>query len=226
MFVQSTPGVILGSRFLSLPGHVVMIGTHIGRESATKHTRLCPTEPPNTGTSLQRIVTALLNQARPLMAIGRGRNQPARVGLGDLPASTWKERLMVVPISRAAAGSCRRGGQPAGRRLGDLSALTWSQSVDSQTRHGAAESQQGKTEKSVFLFLTWSWRPSRRPGVGAAARWCDLKTVNPAFGAALHTGRSMTGGSGTLNSKKIIGGVRRETAKAQDAGNLPPPHTR
>lgn len=202
-----------------------MIGMRTGGESAKKHTHLCPTVPPNTGVSLQRIITDLLNQARPLMAIGRGRNHPAKVGLGDLPASTWKERLIVVPIRTAAAGSCRRGGQPAGRRLGDLSALTWSQSMDSQTRHDAAESQQGKTEKSVFLFLTWSWRLSRRPGVGAAASWHALKTVNPAFGAALRTGQSTTGSSVTPNSKKIIGGVRRETAKAQDAGNLPPPHT-
>ena len=75
------------------------------------------------------------------MAIGRSGNQPAREGPGDIPAFTWKERLSMAPMTTAIAGSCGRGEQPAGRSLGDLSVLTWSQSMNSQTRHGTAESQ-------------------------------------------------------------------------------------
>lgn len=159
------------------------------------------------------------------MATGRSGNQPVREGPGDLPALTWKERLSVVPTTTAIAGSRGRGEQLAGRRLGDLSVLTWSQSMDSQTRHGTAESQQGKREKSTFLFLRWNWRLSRRPGIGAVASWCALKNTNLVIRAARHTGRCMTRSSMMLNLEMIIGGVRKETAKGQDTGDLPPPHT-
>lgn len=159
------------------------------------------------------------------MAISRSGNQPAREGPGDLQALTWKERLSAVPVTTAIAGSHGRGEHLAGRRTGDLSVLTWSQSMDSQTSHGTAESQQGKTEKGTFLFLMWNWRLSRRPGIRVATRWCALKNTNLIIGATRHMGQCMTRSSMMLNLEVIIRGVRRETAKGQDTGDVPPPHT-
>lgn len=158
------------------------------------------------------------------MAIGRSGNQPAREGPGDIPALTWKERLSTVSMITAIARSCGRGERPAGRRLGDLSVLARSQSMDSQTRRSAAESQQSKTEKSTFLFLRWNWRLSRTPGIGAAACWCALKNTNLVIRATHHTGWCMMRSSVMPNLEMIIGGVGRKTAKWQDAGNTPPPH--
>lgn len=159
------------------------------------------------------------------MDIVRSANRPAREGPGDIPALTWKERLSVVPTTTATAGSCRRGEQLAGRRLGDLSVLTWSQSMNSQTRCGTAESQEGKTETNTFLFWRWSWRLSRRPGVAAAASLHALKNTNLGIRATRHTGWGKMRSSMMLHLEMIVGGVRRETAKGQDTGDVPPPRT-
>lgn len=198
---------------------MVTIGARIDRESTEKHAHLYPTVPPSTGMPHWRIAIGLLNRARPPIAIGRSANLPARVGLGDLPALYWKEKLIAVLVSTLATGNCKTGVHLAGRSLGDLSVSTWSRNVDSQSRHGAVESRQGEMEQSTFLFSTWSWRLSRRPGVGAAASWCTLKTANPAIEATL-----LMGWSTSPNPKKIMGGARRETAKGQDTGDLPHPH--
>lgn len=202
-----------------------MIGARTDRESTEKHAHLYPPVPPNTGMPHWRITVGLLNQVRPPIAIGRGANLPAMVGLGDLPALSWKERLIVVLVSTLTTGNCRTGAHLAGRSLGDLSVSTWSQSVDSQSRHSAVESRQGEMEQSTFLFLMWTWRLSRRPGVGVAASWCTMRTANPAIEATLLMGWSMRANSRSPNPRKITGGVRRETAKGQDTGDLPHPHT-
>lgn len=155
------------------------------------------------------------------MAISRSRRQPAREGPGGVPALTWKERLSTVPMITAIAGSCRRGGQLAGKRRGDLSALTWSQSMDSQ-KHGTAESHQGKKshqETSTFPSLRWSWRRSRRAGIGMA----DLRNTDRTIRATRHTGRPMMRSSMILNLEMTIGGVRQEPTKGQDTGDTPPP---
>lgn len=127
-----------------------------------------------------------------------------------------------MPVTAAIAGSCGKGERLAGRRLGDLSVLTWSQTVGSQRRHGATESQRGKTEKSTFLFFRWNWRLSRRPGVRVAASWRILKNTNLVIRATRRTGWCVTSSSVMPNLEMIVGGVRRETAKGQDTGDIPP----
>lgn len=212
------------SRFLSLAGHAVVTGTRACRESTEKHPCLCPAVRSNTGIPPWRIIRGLLNRGKSAVAISRSGNQPARADPGDIAALTWKERLSAAPMTTAIAGSGRRGGHPAERRLGDLSVLTWSQSMDLQTRRGTAESQQGKTEKSAFLFLRWNWRLSRRLGIGAAASSCARENTNHVIRATRHTGWCMMKSSMMLNLELIVGGVRRETTKSQDTGDIPPPH--
>lgn len=155
------------------------------------------------------------------MAISRSRGQPARGNPGDIPALTWKERLSTVPMITAIAGSCGRGGQLAGRRRGDLSALTWSQSMESQNKHGTAESHQGKTEKNTFPSLRWNWRRSRRPGIGVADS--ALRNTDLTIRATRHSGQHVTRSSMMLNLEMTIGGVRQEPTKRQDTGDTPPP---
>lgn len=154
------------------------------------------------------------------MAISRSRGQPAWEGPGDIPALTWKERLSTVPTITAIAGSCGRGGQLAGKRRGDLSAWTWSQSMDSQ-KQGTAESHQGKTEKSTFPSLRWSWRRSRRAGIGVADS--TLRNTDLTIRATRHTGCHVTRRSMMLNLEMTIGGGRQEPTKGQDTGDTPPP---
>lgn len=155
------------------------------------------------------------------MAIRRSGRQPAREGPGDIPALTWKERLSTVPMITATAGSCGRGGQLAGRRGEDLSVLIWSQSMDSQRKHGTAESHQGETEKSTFLSLRWNWRRSRRPGIGVADG--TLRNTNLTIRATRHTGWHVMRSSVVLNLEMTIGGVRQEPTKQQDTGDTLPP---
>lgn len=198
-----------------------MAGAGTSRESTEDPPHLCPVVPPNTGTPPPRAVWGLLNWERPAMAISRSGRQPAREGPGDMPALTWKERLSTVPMMTAIAGSCGRGGQLAGRRRGDLWVLTWSQSMDSQRKHGTAESHQGKTEKSTFRFSRWNWRRSRRPGIGVAGS--TLRNRSLAIRAIRHTGWHVTRSSMMLNLEMTVGGVRQEPTKGRDMGDTPPP---
>lgn len=221
---QSTLGVTTETRFLSVTGHAVVTDACTGGESTENCPHLC-LNTLNMGIPPQSIVGGLLSWLRLAMFIRGIGNQTVREGRGDIPALTCKERLSMAPMTTATAGSCRRGKQPAGRKLGDLSVLTWSQSMESQTKHGTAESQQGKTEKSAFLFLRWNWRLSRRPGIRVAASWCALKNINLAIGATCHIGWHMTRSFVMLNLETIIGGMRRETAEGQNTGDLPPPYT-
>lgn len=94
--------------------------------------------------------------------------------------------------------------------------------MDLQTRCSTAESQQSK--KSAFLFLRWNWRLSRRVGIGVAARWCALENTDHVIRASCHTGWCMMRSSMMLNLELIVEGVRRETTKSQDTGDIPPPH--
>lgn len=218
---QSSPGVTPESRFLNLPEHTVMSGAGTSTESTEDPPHLCLAVPPNMGTPPQRAVGGLLSWGRPAKAISRSRRLPAREGPGDIPALTWKERLSTVPMITAIAGSCGRGGRLAGRRRGDLSVLTWNRSMDSQRKHGTAGNHQGKREKSTLASLRWSWRQSRRPGVGVADS--TLRNTNLALRATRHSGWHVTRSSMMLNLEMTIGGLRQEPTKGQDTGDTPPP---
>lgn len=217
---QSSPGVTPESRFLNLPEHPVMAGAGTSTESTEDPLHLCPAVPPNMGTPPRSTSQGLLSWERPAGAISRSRRQPAREGPGDIPAWTWKERPSSVLMIPATAGSCGRGGQLAGRRRGDLPASTWGQSMDSQRKHGTAESHQGKTEKSTFPSLRWNWRWSRRPGIGVADS--TLRNTDLTIRATRHAGWHVTSSSMMLNLEMTIGGMRQEPTKRQDTGDTPP----
>lgn len=93
--------------------------------------------------------------------------------------------------------------------------------MDSQKKHGTAESHQGKTEKNTFPSLRSNWKQSRRRGIGVADS--TLRNIDLTIRATRHTGRHVTRSSMMLNLEMTIGGVRQEPTKGQDTGDTPPP---
>lgn len=59
----------------------------------------------------------------------------------------------------------------------------------------------------------------------AATSWRALKNTDLVIRATRRAGWGKMRSSVMLNLEMIVGGVRRETAKGQDTGDVPPPRT-